>query len=62
MGFSATEEEAIRIAMDVSLSLSLTGSVFILSMYAIFPDLRGFAFKLVFCMTIADAGKAICKV
>lgn len=61
MGFSEEEQEAIRIAMDVSLSLSLTGSVFILSMYALFPDLRGFAFKLVFCMTIADAGKAICK-
>lgn len=61
MGFDAEQRQAIRIAMDVSLSLSLTGSVFILSMFALFPHLRAFAFKLVFFMTIADTGKAICK-
>ena len=61
MGFTEDDQASIRIAMDVSLSLSLAGSVFIISMYAICPDLRGFAFKLVFCMTIADEGKAICK-
>ena len=61
MGYSPVELEAIRVAMDVALSLSLAGSLFIISMYIFFPDLRAFAFKLIALMSLADVGKSICN-
>lgn len=62
MGLTGEEETNIHIAMYVSLSLSLLGSFFILAMYAVFSELRAFAFKLVVYLTIADVLKSICKV
>lgn len=61
MGLTAEEEADLRIAMEVSLSLSLLGSLFIVAMYAMFQELRAFAFKLVVYLTVADVVKSICK-
>lgn len=53
------DDRVIYIGMMVSLGLSALGSVFIGSVYLYFTDIRSFAFKLVFYMSVMDLGHAI---
>ena len=49
----------IHIGMLVSLGLSALGSLFVAAVYLYFTDIRSFAFKLVFYLSLMDLGHAI---
>jgi len=53
------DDTVIYIGMMVSLGLSALGSVFVLAVYLYFADIRSFAFKLVFYMSLMDLCHAI---
>ena len=54
-----SQYKEIRIGMLVSLGLSALGSVFVGAVYLYFRDIRSFAFKLVFYLSLMDLGHAI---
>ena len=54
-----SDDQVIRIGMLVSLSLSALGSLFVAAVYLYFADIRSFAFKLVFYLSLMDLGHAI---
>lgn len=54
MGFSSHQTEAIWIIMCVCGALSALGSGFICMMYMSFPNLRGYSFRLVYYLSMAD--------
>lgn len=54
-----TDYRAIHIGMLVSLGLSALGSLFVAAVYLYFADIRSFAFKLVFYLSLMDLGHAI---
>ena len=54
-----SDYQAIHIGMLVSLGLSALGSLFVSAVYLYFADIRSFAFKLVFYLSLMDLGHAI---
>lgn len=59
MAFSSEEEIFIRLILVVCNSASLFGSLSIIVLFLIYKNLRSYAFKLVFYMSISDAIRAI---
>lgn len=55
----AHEDYAIRITMLVALGLSCVGCTFVCFVYLYFKDIRSYAFRLVFYMSLMDIGHAI---
>ena len=54
MAFDDDEKRTLWIVICVGASVSLLGSLFIMTMYAIFPTLRGYSFRLIFYLSLAD--------
>lgn len=54
MAFDDDEKRTLWIVICVCASVSLVGSLFIITMYAIFPTLRGYSFRLIFYLSLAD--------
>ena len=53
-------EEATLLTLNVTMaSASMLGSLFIIGCYVKFPNLRNFAFKLVFLMSICDVFRGV---
>ena len=55
-----SEDDTLRILMLVTNSLSLLGTLFVMSAFIAFKSIRSFSFQLVFFMTIADFLHSIC--
>lgn len=53
--FNVTESDIIHWTQITASTISLCGSLFIMSTYFRFPNLRSFAFKLILWMSVADA-------
>ena len=54
MRYSAENDDIIRILIWAGNGLSLAGSLFIWIVYARFPGLRTFAFKLILYLSLSD--------
>jgi len=54
MAFDEDEKRTLWIVICVCASVSLVGSLFIMTMYAIFPKLRGNCFRLILYLSLAD--------
>jgi hypothetical protein len=52
---STSEQESLIFARITVSAISLVGSLFIITLYALFRELRGFTFKLIFFLSLSDA-------
>jgi len=57
--FDADDQYLLRIIVNCSSSLSLLGCAFIITSYILFDELRQYHLRLIFYLTIADAGSSI---